>query len=233
VREPLLLQYYRLLPAPCPTGRAAEATRAFRKGLVSFKRSVAARYSEATLQRLLRWPGAEVRQAAVLALGLTGTMKVNATLATCLHDEDATVRRFAADALWSVWFRGDTPENNAELQRILLLRPEEVGAEVIRTGFEALLRQAPRFAEAHNQRGLFHFKCGDYARAIADCDRALRLNPCHFGAASGLGQCYMKQRKLRAALRSYRRALRINPDLDGVRQVVASIERLLGDEGKR
>ena len=43
----------------------------------------------------------------------------------------------------------------------------------------------------------------------------------------------LKQKKLRAALRSFRRALRINPSLDSVRQTIASIERLLDEEGKR
>lgn len=233
VREPLLLQYYQLLPISRGDGQQADLSREHRKGLSRFKRAVEARYNEATLQRLLRWRGAEVRQAAVLALGLVGTMKVNPNLASCLHDEDPTVRRLAGEAMWSIWFRADAPEHNAELQRIILLRLDEVGPEIILADFEALLRKAPRFAEVYNQRGIFHFRCGSYARAVADCDRALRLNPCHFGAASGLGQCFMKQKKLRAALRSFRRALRINPNLDGVRQTITSIERLLGEEGKR
>ncbi len=231
--EPLLLQYYQLLPGSRADGQQADATREYRKGLSRFKRSVQARYNEATLQRLLRWQEAEVRQAAVLALGLAGTMKVNPNLASCLHDEDPTVRRLAGEAMWSIWFRADTPENNAELQRVILLRLDEVGPEVILADFEALLHKAPRFAEVYNQRGIFNFRCGSYSRAATDCDRALRLNPCHFGAASGLGQCFMKQKKLRAALRGFRRALRINPSLDGVRQTIASIERLLGEEGKR
>lgn len=233
VRDPLLLQYYQALPGPGADDRPACASREFRKGLSRFKRAVDARYNEGTLQRLARWDGTEVRQAAVLALGLVGTMKANGPLATCLHDDDTTVRRLAGEALWSIWFRADAPENNAELQRVILLKAEEVGAEIILGDFEALLRKAPRFAEVYNQRGIFHFKCGNYPRAAADCDRALRLNPCHFGAASGLGQCFMKQKKLRAALRGFRRALRINPNLDGVRQTIASIERLLGEEGKR
>src|ERR1051325_10606381 len=106
-RDPLLLQYYQLLPGPRSEGRPAEKKRLFRKGLTKFKRSVEARYNEATLQRLLRWPAADVRQAAVLALGLVGTMKVNSNLAACLHDDDSTVRRFSAEATWSIWFRAD------------------------------------------------------------------------------------------------------------------------------
>jgi tetratricopeptide (TPR) repeat protein len=233
VREPLLLQYYQLLPGLRADGPSADTSRDFRKRLTRFKRAVSARYNEATLQRLLRWRGAEVRQAAVMALGLIGTMKVNAPLAACLHDDDATVRGLAGDALWSVWFRADTPENNAELQRIILLKPAEVGPEIILADFAALLHKAPRFAELYNQRGICHFRLGIYSRATADCERALRLNPYHFGAASGLGQCFMKQKKLRASLRGFRRALRINPNLDGVRLTIASIERQLDEEGKR
>jgi tetratricopeptide (TPR) repeat protein len=233
VREPLLLQYYQLLPGSRADGRPADASREYRKGLTRFKRAVEARYNEATLQRLLRWLGSEVQQAAVLALGVVGTMKVNSHLAACLRDDDPTVRRLAGEAMWSIWFRADAPEHNAELQRIILMRVEDVGRDVILGDFEALLRKAPRFAEAYNQRGIFQFRCGHFARAAVDCDRALRLNPCHFGAASGLGQCYMKQKKLRAALRGFRRAVRINPNLDGVRQTITSIERLLDEEGKR
>ena len=61
----------------------------------------------------------------------------------------------------------------------------------------------------------------------------MRLNPHHFGAASGMGQCFMKQKKLRAALRIYRRANRINPNLDGIRDAIQSLERMLGEEGKK
>jgi tetratricopeptide (TPR) repeat protein len=233
VREPLLLQYYRLLPGSRADGPEADASKDFRKGLSRFKRSVVQRYGEATLQRLLRWQNAEARQAAVLALGLVGTMKMNPSLAACLHDEDATVRRLAGEAMWSVWFRADTPQNNVELQRIVLMRLDEVGPDMILADYQALLKKAPRFAEVYNQRGILQFRCGVYSRAVADCERALRLNPHHFGAASGLGQCFLKQKKLRAALRSFRRALRINPNLDGVRQSIASIERLLDEEGKR
>ena len=101
-RDPLLLQYYQLLPGPKSPGRPADKKREFRKGLTKFKRSVEARYNEATLQRLLRWPTADVRQATVLALGLVGSMKANSNLAACLHDDDGPVRRYAAEAMWSI-----------------------------------------------------------------------------------------------------------------------------------
>jgi tetratricopeptide (TPR) repeat protein len=233
VVQPLIVQYYQLLPEHRIDEESADWPRQYRKALVKFKRAVEARYYESTLVRLLNAPSADVRQAATLALGLTGTIRVNHVLAKCLRDEDPMTRELASDALWSIWQRADTPENNAELQRLTQRIAAEAAPEEILAGFDALLRKAPRFAEAYNQRAIFHYHRGDYVKAIADCEKALRLNPCHFGAASGMGQCFMKQKKLRAALRIYRRANRINPNLDMVRETIQSLERMLGEEGKR
>lgn len=231
--QPLIVQYYQLLPEPRLEDEPADGPRQFRKALGKFKRSVEARYNEATLERLLHSPEAEVRQAAILGLGLTASIKVNACVAKCLRDEDPIARQLAADALWSIWQRADSPENNQELQRLMRMVAADTNHEDILAGFEALIRKSPRFAEAYNQRAIFHFQRGDYARAIDDCDKTLRLNPCHFGAACGMGQCFLKQKKLRAALRIFRRANRINPSLDNVREEIQSLERMLGEEGKR
>ncbi len=115
----LLLQYYCQLPAR-QSGEAARAwARRFAAGLQRFKSAAERRYTEGTLLRLLAGGSVEARQAAVLAVGLTGTMRANIALATRLHDEDADVRRMASDALWAVWFRADAPENNRELQRLM------------------------------------------------------------------------------------------------------------------
>jgi tetratricopeptide (TPR) repeat protein len=233
VVQPLILQYYQLLPEQRLEEESADWHRQFRKALAKFRRSVEARYFEGTLERLLYSPQAEVRQAAILALGQTGTIHVNGSVAARLRDDDPAARQLAADALWSIWQRGDKPENNQELQRLVQRIAAEADAAEILAGFEALIRRAPRFAEAYNQRAVFHFHRGDYAKAIADCEKALRLNPYHYGAASGMGQSFMKQKKLRAALRVYRRANRINPNLDSVRETIQSLERMLGEEGKR
>ncbi len=233
MRLPLLATYFQLLPEPDPQIEPRRWAQAYRKALIKFERSVAARYHEATIERLLTAAAHEVRQAAAVALGLLGSINVNASLAARLHDEEAAVSDAAADALWSIWFRADSPENNEELQR--LMQTELTGAEskTILEGFDALIRRAPRFAEAYNQRAIVWFRLGEFAKAIVDCDKTLRLNPYHFGAASGMAQCFMKQKKHRAALRTYRRAQRINPRLDGVRQVIESLERILGEEGKK
>ena len=48
-----------------------------------------------------------------------------------------------------------------------------------------------------------------------------------------MAQCCLQLRKNRAALKAFRAALRINPNLDGVRQAIQSLEKTLGEEGKR
>ncbi len=232
MREPLLLKFYRNLPERHSTETASDWAQRFQAGLNRFKRAVRIRYTEGTLEKLLDSADAEVRQAAVLAVGLMGTMRLNRAVAHRLHDEDSVVRRLAGEALWSLWFRGDTPEHNRELQRLMRLRLEDAGADAILERYQRLLAQAPHFAEAFNQRAILYFRMNDVDRAVADCVMVLRLNPCHYGAASGLAQCYMKQRKFRAALRAYRRAYRLNPNLEGVQQAIESLERML-DEGRK
>ena len=77
------------------------------------------------------------------------------------------------------------------------------------------------------------FRLGEYQKSVADCAAVLRLNPCHFGAQSGMAQSYMKLKKPRAALRAFRNALRINPGLEGVEETIRALEDVLGEEGRR
>jgi len=230
----LLVEYYSALPERRPGEASAAWARRMQAALDKFKGEVAARYTEGTLQRLLDSSSTPARQAAALALGLVGSMKANEALAALLHDEDALVRQLATDALWALWYRADRPEHAEELQR--LMRRSSTGegttAELL-AGYEALLKKAPDFAEVYNQRAILYFRLGEWQKSAADCEKVLKLNPYHFGAAGGLAQCQMKLKRLRPALKAYRRAFRINPNLDGVHDVIQSLERLLGEEGKK
>jgi tetratricopeptide (TPR) repeat protein len=230
----LLLEYYQELPERS-SGEPAQAwQRRYQIGVDKYQQKVQTRYNEGTLLRLLDASHSQTRQAAALALGLCGSMVSNRTLAGMLHDDDPAVRQMASEAMWSIWFRAGTPEQNQELQRLIgLAASDENDPDTILAGFDALLKDAGDFAEVYNQRAIFFAKRGEFAKSIKDCERVLKLNPHHFGAAGGMAQGYLKQRKLRAALRAYRRSFRINPNLDGVRQAIQSLEKTLGEEGKR
>ena len=222
----LLVEYYEELPEPREGNlKAWEAY--FRKGLEKFKRKVVSRYTEGTLQRLLDSCDAKARRASVLALGEVGTMKgSNPLLARRLHDEDRGVRQLAADALWSMWLRGDTDAHNRELQRLVELRDRRKK----RAGLDALIEKAPHFAESYNQRAILHFQTEEWQKAIADCEKVLQLNPYHFAAAAGMGRCYLELGRHRSALKAFRKAQRINPGREEVKKAIRALESALGEE---
>jgi tetratricopeptide (TPR) repeat protein len=207
-----------------PTGGMAKR----RAAIHVFCKRVNERYNEGTLLRLVQTGNVLSRRAAVFALGLLGSPAVHDALVACLHDDDEGVARLTVDALWSLWFRGDNPAHSDELHR--LVRLEDIGK--LLAGLDDLIARAPSFAEPYNQRAIAHFRLGHYDRSAADCEAVLKLNPHHFGAQAGLGQCLLRLRKHRAALRAFRIALRINPRLDGVAEAVRTLENTLGEEGR-
>jgi tetratricopeptide (TPR) repeat protein len=226
---PLLVEFYNELPEPQEDDPKAWESR-LRHGLEKFKKRVEERYTEGTLHRLVHSGDPQVRRATVLALGLTGTMKTsNALVAGMLHDSDRGVRQLASDALWALWLRADTEDNNQELHRIMNLRDRRRK----RSALDALIGRSPNFAEAYNQRAMLHFQAEEWQKSVTDCERVLKLNPYHFGAAAGLGRCYMELGKHRAALKAFRHALRTNPGLEDVEEAIRALENALGEEGRR
>lgn len=224
----ILVEFYDELPeSKEDENRGAKMARL--KALNEFRQRVAVRYNEGTLQRLLQSGDPRARRAAALALGLLGSAASGSYLAGVLRDEDREVRANAANALWSLWFRADSEENNRALQRLMRMS----NTEKMLAGLDVLIGKAPSFAEAYNQRAILFFRLEEYQKAIEDCRTVLKLNPYHFGAQSGMGQAYMKLRKPRAALRAFRNAYRMNPDLEGVRETIRALEDVLGEGGKK
>jgi tetratricopeptide (TPR) repeat protein len=229
VGTPLLVEYYGEIPEPRAEDPQTWEIR-LREGLEEFRQKTVARYTEGTLHRLLHSGDARARRAAVLALGLTGTLKgSNPAVALMLHDDDRGVRRLAIDALWSLWTRAGGEPHATELTRLVGLRNRRRKL----AGFDALIAAAPGFAEAYNQRAIVHFQLGDWPKALADYQQALRLNPYHFGAAAGLGRCHLKLGKDRPALRAFRNALRLNPAMEEIEEMVRKLESALGGEGRK
>lgn len=225
----LLVEYYRQLPDRQEDDDPREWLVRMQAALTTFQKKVGERYTEGTLQRILESPDIQARRAGVLALGLTGTMQSNQALAGRLRDGDRQVRQMANDALWSVWFRGDNAEHSAELQRAIGLRDREKAL----LSLDALIRKSPGFAEVYNQRAIIYFRLNEFEKAVSDCEKALQLNPYHYGALSGMGQAQLNLRKPQAALKTLRKAVQINPSLDGVQDTIRALESALGEEEEK
>ena len=193
------------------------------KDIDAFRKHVTAKYTEGTLARLVESPTTQARRAAVLALGLTGTFSVNATVAKALKDKDATVRSLADNALWAIWFRADTPENNATLEKVGGLVSAQRLDEAIAQA-TALIERAPRFAEAYNQRAIARYYLGRFQESADDCRAVLERNPYHTGALAGLAKCQLRLGLRREATETLRQAGRLQPYNDDLKRWIESLE---------
>lgn len=190
----------------------------------AFARKVASRYGAATLERLLVHPSRNCRRGACFALGYVGGYDCNAALGRALHDADRGVRNLAENTMRAVWCRAGTDDERQALERAIRANVAKQ-YDKAQTFATELIQQAPWFAEAWNQRAIAHFGSARYAQSVHDCRQALEINPYHFGAAAGMGQCYLNLGNIDQALDCFRRALRLNPELEGVRAAVRSLER--------
>lgn len=131
-------------------------------------------------------------------------------LLDALKHADESVRREATSELWQIWFFQKGQQGFEQLRQA----QAELDLGNLR-GAEAKLNEIvaalPDFAEAWNRRAVLYYTLGQYDRALADCHKALELNPIHFGALHGLGLCYIARQEYRAAIRALRRALELQP----------------------
>jgi tetratricopeptide (TPR) repeat protein len=185
-------------------------------------------YTPGTLQRLTRHGSREIRRAAVTALGLVGDYDANHTLGCAMLDPDRTVRTIAESGIRAVWMRAGNEAERQELNVIVRLNAAQLHKEAIARSTK-LIERAPWFAEVWHQRAVGHFAIGRLVESIRDCHQALEINPYHFVAATSMGQAYLELHNPVSALECFRRALRLNPDLEGVRVQVARLTRTVED----
>jgi len=190
----------------------------------AFVGQVSRRYSQGTLQRLADNPNCEVRRAAVLALGFLGDYEVNHTVGRALHDKDRTVRILAENGIRRVWARAGNKRQQQRLETLVRLIAAAQYDEAVARATE-LIEKAAWYGEAWNQRAVAHFRLGRFVESIRDGHQALEVNPYHFDAANSMGQAYLQLENQVSALECFRRALRLNPNLEGVRVQIDRLSR--------
>ncbi len=129
-------------------------------------------------------------------------------------------------SIWEIWARSGDAEVDA-LYRIGVAQMAAGDLQQSIATFTRVIRQKPDFAEGWNKRATLYFLAGDLRKSLADCDEVMKRNPYHFGALSGYAQIYVRLERYERALDYSRRALEINPNLDGVRRNMEVIEHLI------
>ena len=173
----------------------------------------------------------ELRRRGAAWLGELGGPADAPALLGLLTDPDEVVRVLAEHSVWQVWSRSGDKDIDAQFQAGVeqMSRGDEDAA--VRT-FTKIIERRPDFAEAWNKRATLYFLMGENEKSLKDCDEVMKRNPAHFGALAGYGQIYLRLDQPERALTYFRRALRINPNMRGVEQVIPEIEQLLTERRK-
>ena len=90
-----------------------------------------------------------------------------------------------------------------------------------------MVQIAPKFAEGWNKRATVHYLLQNYDESIEDIKSTLLLEPRHFGAISGLGLCYLAQKRYFEALQAYQDVLEVHPNLNGAKRNIQRIKNYL------
>lgn len=83
----------------------------------------------------------------------------------------------------------------------------------------------PSYAEGWNRRATVHYMREEFGKSLVDIERTLALEPRHWGALSGLA---IIQRRLgfdTEALRTFKRALEVNPGLENAVEAIEDLEK--------
>jgi tetratricopeptide (TPR) repeat protein len=176
-------------------------------------------------------PDLETRRHATAWLGEVGVIADAPVLIGALSDQDEVVRALAEHSVWQVWSRSGDTEADGLLQIGIEQMNRGDGPAAVET-FSKVIQRKPDFAEAWNKRATVYFVMGEHEKSLRDCDEVMKRNPVHFGALAGYGQLYLQLDQPERALEYFRRALRVNPNLGAVRQIIPQLEQLLTERRK-
>ncbi|GGB44061.1 hypothetical protein GCM10011505_26740 [Tistrella bauzanensis] len=124
--------------------------------------------------------------------------------------------------IWALWCEHPDPEAARSLSRAAdaMVAGRLVVAESM---LDRTVLRWPDFAEAWNKRATLYYMQDRDQESMSDIRTALELEPRHFGAICGFGQICMRRGDRMAALAAFETALRLNPHLANVRQMVEAL----------
>jgi len=171
------------------------------------------------------------REHAAEQLAKIGRMADVPALLAALRDSDEDVRTVAEEAIWVIWSRSGDAQVDKLFAQALGAMNEGRYPESIAT-FSQVIERKPDFAEGWNKRATLYFLTGQFENSLKDCDEVIKRNPTHFGALAGYGQIYLQLHDFEKALYYFKRALAVNPNMDGVALQIQILERVLETPGK-
>ena len=145
-----------------------------------------------------------------LALDKLITLRAENALTECLKSGDLLTSQLATTGLWECWFNEQGTAARREMDRGIA-RMETGELEEALAIFVRLIRQYPRWAEAHNKHATTLYLLGNPRLSYKACQIVVELKPNHFGAWNGMALCAAQLEKWKAALEAARHALALQP----------------------
>lgn len=105
------------------------------------------------------------------------------------------------------------------------LEREDVTAAI--DHFSAVVDHAPGFAEGWVERARSYAALGMFGPAIGDLERALAINPRHFGAVAGLASLLEAIGRPDDAYEAWQQVKAIHPHHDGAREALERLARVV------
>lgn len=131
--------------------------------------------------------------------------------------------------IWSHWMAGPEPMADQLLEEARAAADAGQSAAALEV-FDRLTTRFPDYAEGWNQRAIMRYLLDDVQGALDDIERVLVLEPRHFGAFAGRGQCYLRLERPRESLTAFMESLRINPWSATVQQQVEALHHYLREQ---
>lgn len=189
----------------------------------------AAPLTRAQALKALEQAAAGTRLAGVERLAEIGRMADVDRLLGRLDDADPQVRVLAAAATWQIWSRSGDPAIDKLFARGIEQMRVSAMVDALAT-FSTIVRLRPDFAEGWNKRATIYFLLGQNEQSLKDCDEVFKRNPRHFGALAGAGQIHLQLGHAQLALEFFRRALAVNPNLEGPAEMIPMLENFLREQ---
>ena len=159
-------------------------------------------------------------------------LRAENVLVECLRSSSGLAVQLATAGLWECWLNEEGPAARRRIDEGIR-RMDSGDLDGALEVFVKLIREFPRWAEAHNKRATALYLLGCARLSYKACQIVVELKPNHFGAWNGLALCAAQLEKWRAALDAAQRALALQPGGQANLDLIALARQKLHENGEQ
>lgn len=141
--------------------------------------------------------------------------------------EDAKV---VTSAIERLWLRSGSDTVDLLMARTAKLLEDEK-YDLALNILDSIIELAPDYAEGWTRRAAVFFAKKEFGQSLENLRHALAIDPSHYKAIQGLGLLMQELGEKEAALKAFRRLLKVHPHLEEALQAVKDLSRDVEGQG--